>query len=453
MGICDSKSKGEKYENRILQMSIDHPVIPLYAINQVSKSICKITIKKQTQDYFGTGFFMNLDSSQYLITNYHIISKDVLNEDIEIEISNHRKMKLNFKNRQIRFFPKYRDITIIEMKYTDSIYEDIEFLEYDKLFYRKEGYSIYLNTYAFTVGYPFGEVSCASGKITKIKYYEFEHNIPTKMGLSGCPIISLEYMKVIGIHKEGDYLKNINLGTFIGEIFNNDEDLFSNNLSNNSRIENYIIAEIFISDKDINNNIRIINSHDEFYRKMGLNVEEKNEKQIVNCEIRINNVLVPFNYFYTFPKIELYKIKYSFINYLTNTSYMFALCSSLTNINLSNFNTQLVNDMSCMFLRCRALNNIELSNFKTKNVTNMSYMFSECFSLNSINVSNFNTQNVINMCHMFSWCISLTYLDLSNFETKLITNFSFMFVGCKSLKRENIITRDNRLFQSLRKSK
>ena len=268
---------------------------------------------------------MNADSSQYLITNYHIINKDVLNEDIEIEIYNHKKMKLNFTNRHIRFFPGYRDITIIEMRYTDTIYEDIEFLEYDKLFERKEGYNIYLNTYVFTVEYPFGEVACASGIITKIKYYELEHNIPTKMGSSGCPIISLEYTKVIGIHKEADYSKNINFGTFIGEIFNYEEDIFSNSLSNNSTIENYIIAEIFISEKDINNNIRIINSHDEFYRKMGLNVEEKNEKQIVNCEIRINNVLVPFNYFYTFPKIGLYKIKYSFKNYLTNTSYMFAL--------------------------------------------------------------------------------------------------------------------------------
>ena len=63
---------------------------------------------------------------------------------------------------------------------------------------------------------------------------------------------------------------------------------------------------------------------------------------------------------------------------------IFCECNSLTNINLSNFNTQNVNDMSYMFFKCTSLTNINLfnlSNFNTENIANMSSMFYECNSL------------------------------------------------------------------------
>ena len=52
--------------------------------------------------------------------------------------------------------------------------------------------------------------------------------------------------------------------------------------------------------------------------------------------------------------------------------YLFCGCQSLTNINLSNFNTQNVTDMSYMFSYCKSLTNLNLSNFNTQNVTDMS---------------------------------------------------------------------------------
>ena len=57
-------------------------------------------------------------------------------------------------------------------------------------------------------------------------------------------------------------------------------------------------------------------------------------------------------------------------------SFMFCGCSSLTSLNLSNFNTNNVNNMSAMFHNCSSLTSLNLSNFNTNNVTNMSYMFS-----------------------------------------------------------------------------
>ena len=67
---------------------------------------------------------------------------------------------------------------------------------------------------------------------------------------------------------------------------------------------------------------------------------------------------------------------------------MFYGCSSLINIDLSNFNTNNVTNMNRMFFGCSSLKNIDLSNFNTNNVTHMFGMFAGCSSLNNINLSN-----------------------------------------------------------------
>ena len=49
--------------------------------------------------------------------------------------------------------------------------------------------------------------------------------------------------------------------------------------------------------------------------------------------------------------------------------------------------------MNYMFYNCSSLKNINLSNFKTNNVKYMIGMFNECSSLEDINLSNFNINN------------------------------------------------------------
>ena len=58
--------------------------------------------------------------------------------------------------------------------------------------------------------------------------------------------------------------------------------------------------------------------------------------------------------------------------------FMFYGCSSLKELNLSNFNINNVTDMASMFSRCSSLEELNLSNFNTNNVTNMNGMFSRC---------------------------------------------------------------------------
>ena len=56
-------------------------------------------------------------------------------------------------------------------------------------------------------------------------------------------------------------------------------------------------------------------------------------------------------------------------------------------------------------------------------------MFCEYYSLTSLNVFNFNTNNVKDMSEIFSNCYSLISLNLANFNTNIVNNISYMFSG------------------------
>ena len=68
-------------------------------------------------------------------------------------------------------------------------------------------------------------------------------------------------------------------------------------------------------------------------------------------------------------------------------------------------------------------------------------MFYGCSSLNELNLSNFNTDNVTDMESMFSLCSSLKELNLSNFNTNKVTNMGSMFSGCSDKFQNKIRAR------------
>ena len=76
-------------------------------------------------------------------------------------------------------------------------------------------------------------------------------------------------------------------------------------------------------------------------------------------------------------------------------------------------------------------------------------MFYNCNSLINLDLSNFNTQDVADMSYMFYWCKSLTILNLSNFNTQNVINMRFMFFYCNSLKKKNKITKDNKILKQI----
>ena len=116
-----------------------------------------------------------------------------------------------------------------------------------------------------------------------------------------------------------------------------------------------------------------------------------------------------------------------------NSTSMFSGMSSLTSLDLSNFNTSNVTNMSSMFYNMRNLTSLDLSNFDTSKVTSMASMFSGMSSLTLLNLSSFDTSKVTNMRYMFHGMSNLITLDLSNFNTSNVTLMNYMFSGMSNL--------------------
>lgn len=148
-------------------------------------------------------------------------------------------------------------------------------------------------------------------------------------------------------------------------------------------------------------------------------------------------------------------------DYVTDMQGMFLCCASLTELNLTKFNTKLVKDMSYMFYvrpffdvdeygnpLIGKLNKIIVNkyNFITSSVTNMSYMFSGCAltsfngededddGIADINVNNFDISNLEDMSNMFSMCTKVSKISITNIasqsKSSKINDVHGLFGGC-----------------------
>ena len=111
-------------------------------------------------------------------------------------------------------------------------------------------------------------------------------------------------------------------------------------------------------------------------------------------------------------------------------------CNSLVNIDVSKWNTGKVIHMSEMFYNCKLLTKIDVSKWNTSNVQGMRNLFSGCSSLTELDVSKWDTSSATTMSNMFNECSKLANIDVSNFKTSNVANMTNMFRNCKLL--ENI---------------
>jgi len=114
---------------------------------------------------------------------------------------------------------------------------------------------------------------------------------------------------------------------------------------------------------------------------------------------------------------------------VTNMSHMFDGYDSNAILDLSSFDTSQVQDMSYMFTRLFDTPSLNLKSFDTSQVTNMSHMFASDGSLGSLDLSGFNTSKVTSMASMFDIEPDLMSLNISNFDTSSVTDMSRMFEG------------------------
>ena len=119
---------------------------------------------------------------------------------------------------------------------------------------------------------------------------------------------------------------------------------------------------------------------------------------------------------------------------VTKMDHVFQSCESLTSINLNMFNTSSVTDFECMFSGCRSITKLDLKTFDVSNAVNFGGMFELCNSLTSIDLSSFRTDKAVYMNYMFYGCNLLENIDLSNFNTGNVITMSAMFAGCLKIK-------------------
>ena len=123
-------------------------------------------------------------------------------------------------------------------------------------------------------------------------------------------------------------------------------------------------------------------------------------------------------------------------NKLTNLSYMFSWCNSLTDIKeLQYLNVEHSQDYSYMFCGCSSLNNLNpLENWNVSNGTNFTSMFCNCSNLLDIKpLQKWNVSNGIYFQYMFYGCSLLANLNpLKNWNVSKGENFENMFFGCSS---------------------
>ena len=234
----------------------------------VSKSVCKIRIDTILGSFGGSGFFLkfliNGKFYYWLVTNEHVITKEMINNKKTINVSYNIEskslnIKLEMSERYIKTFKEHKvDATVIQIRSKDGIYEDY-FLE-PELGYDNNNL---VGKEIFIPQFPsFQQIKNARGIIKQISYEspnEFVHLAKTQKGSSGSPIFLKGNKKVIGIHKEGNPIMQENYGDFIApiisiltadimNIFNvslNSQNNFgqvNNNLNNYSNINSHFVV-------------------------------------------------------------------------------------------------------------------------------------------------------------------------------------------------------------------
>ena len=282
----------------------------------LEKCVCKII-----SGNVGSGFFCKLNIKEFsdiqrpfLITNNHVINEDFLNSQNILKIKVNKKEKiLNLKNR-IKLTDANKDFTIIEIKKFDKIYNFLEVCPDIMDDFYKENMA---ETEIIIPQYPENELSVSFGTITGKNEKDIYYNASTDNGSSGSPILLLNNLQIIGIHKQRQNIVNLNGGTFIRDILESIKEM------KNSRYINILEEqqELNISNLELINSIKCDN---DYFREIIIlkdgrlcSMDEKSNINIYSkinfkVEIEINYSMLPDTYinFKNYEEFTLYNNYY-----------------------------------------------------------------------------------------------------------------------------------------------
>lgn len=123
---------------------------------------------------------------------------------------------------------------------------------------------------------------------------------------------------------------------------------------------------------------------------------------------------------------------------VTNMDQMFRLCTGLTALDVSAFNTVNVTSMIRTFMSCSALETIDVQAWNVSSATSLRSLFEGCTALDDlgtngggthIGVKNWDVSSLLDAGRLFHTCTSLPSgaLDVSDWDTSSVTSTEWMF--------------------------
>lgn len=136
---------------------------------------------------------------------------------------------------------------------------------------------------------------------------------------------------------------------------------------------------------------------------------------------------------------------------VTSISFMFAFQEEISDLNLNDWDTSNITDMSGVFYGCYKVKPI-VTNWNTSKVTRMAGMFLQAYEAEP-DVSKWDTSKVESMQGMFSNAKSAKP-DVSKWDTSKLVDIAFMFDGAESADPDvsNWIINNNNFFQNIFKN-
>lgn len=157
--------------------------------------------------------------------------------------------------------------------------------------------------------------------------------------------------------------------------------------------------------------------------------------KITSVKITAKNVANTGNWFRdckNLKSVDMKDFDTSRLEYIHN---MFRDCYSLETLDVSKWNTENIVNYKYAFLGCHMLKELDISGWKAaEKIDSMSGAFGSCSSLQELDFSNFTPSVATDISNMMEGCTSLKSVDLSGFANTKINECYQMFNDCPSLK-------------------